>query len=386
MLTVGLQIKKGRPFYHAIIRFKDETGKIRQKWETSNIPIKGNNKRKADEWRDEVYAKYKQQNVDLGKDAYFTDFITAWLETRRITNKIQLTTHDSYLLTLNTHILPYFEPLRLKVQQIEPRHIQEYVTHKMEKQGLSVNTVKKHLANIICCLDSAVKQNIIPFNPATRIEEMKKVKFEGAKPLNETEIEQLLDCFGNDPLETIVCVSLFYGLRRSEILGLRYSAIDFENNTLSIEHTVVKVTATHRKDQTKSASSKAILPLPSIIKARLLEWQKEQARHKALQPNDYIESDYVCTMFNGRLMHPDFITKHFQRVLARNNFPAMRFHDLRHSSATYLKYLGFDPKDIQTWLRHADIQTTMNLYTHMDMAAKWEIAERLEAKMGKMGL
>ena len=106
--------------------------------------------------------------------------------------------------------------------------------------------------------------------------------------------------------------------------------------------------------------------------------------HKSFQPYDYIDEGYVCTQNDGSLIKPSYVSKHFALILRKNGMPHIRFHDLRHSSASYLKYLGFDMKDIQTWLRHADIQTTMNLYTHLDMTAKAEIANRLDSRLIKL--
>ena len=234
--TAKLRIKKNRPNYLAIIRYRDETGKERQKWETSNISVKGNNKRKTEAWKDEVLAEFLNEKVgmglDIGHDEYFVDFIKTWLETLRITKKIQVATHGSYTMTLNQHILPYFAPFRLKVNEVEPKHIQAYVNYKM--QTLSPNTLKKHMANISACLKSAVRQSIIPCNPADRIEEIRKVKCTGAKFMSEGEIERMLDCFKDDPLETAVLLALFYGLRRSEALGLLWKSVDFDKRASPI--------------------------------------------------------------------------------------------------------------------------------------------------------
>jgi len=102
-----------------------------------------------------------------------------------------------------------------------------------------------------------------------------------------------------------------------------------------------------------------------------------------LQPNDYIDEGYVFVRDTGQLIPPNYITKHFKKILARNNMPVINFHDLRHSSASYLHYLGFSMKDIQTWLRHGDIGTTMNIYTHIDMSAKRNIADTLNERFRK---
>jgi len=117
-----------------------------------------------------------------------------------------------------------------------------------------------------------------------------------------------------------------------------------------------------------------------MIKSKLKWWKAQQAKHKFLQPNDYDNEGYICTQIDGSLIKPHYVSGHFRRLLKNNNLPPIRFHDLRHSAAGYLKYLGFDLKDIQTWLRHGDIQTTMNIYVNLDMDAKRGIADSLNER------
>jgi len=169
-------------------------------------------------------------------------------------------------------------------------------------------------------------------------------------------------------------------------LGLKWDAVSFDDNTIAIQHTVVKVGDTvYKNNRTKNDSSNATFPMVDMIAAKLRKWRERQAYYKSLQPNDYIDEGYVCTYEDGRLFAPEYISQHFALLLRKNDMPRIRFHDLRHSSASYLKYLGFDLKDIQTWLRHKDIQTTMNIYTHLDMEAKSNIAHSLEAKLRTFG-
>ena len=94
--------------------------------------------------------------------------------------------------------------------------------------------------------------------------------------------------------------------------------------------------------------------------------------------------DYVCTSFNGSPIKPDFVSQHFRLLLKKSDLPLIRFHDLRHSAAAYLKYLGFDLKDIQTWLRHKHIQTTMDIYVTLDMDAKRSIADSLNERFAAL--
>jgi len=380
-MTATVQIKKNRPNYYILIRYRDETtGKERQKWITTDISVKGNNKRKAEEKRKEVLFELESQKTDLSKDVLFIDFYREWLENLR--HSIAATTYDGYSLILKSHILPFFEPKKLKVNDLTPAHIQQYVNLKMK--SISPNTIIKHLRNISKCLDSAVRQNIIAFNPAKRIEMPKKIRYTGAKCYNEKQIEQLLECSKGDPLEIVILLTIFYGLRRSEVLGLKWNAIDMENDTISIKHTVVQVDKTiHKKDTAKNDSSYAVIPMPNMIKTKLKKWKAQQAERRLLQPNDYVDEGYICTNFDGSLIKPNFVTQHFQVLLKNNDLPKIRFHDLRHSSAGYLKYLKFDLKDIQVWLRHKDIQTTVNIYLDLDMKAKSEIANTLEERLSR---
>ena len=377
-VTGCIQTKEGRGNYYIVLSAYDDNGKRTRKWIYTDIPVKGDNKRKAKARLHDELEKHNNSCVDISKDAYFTSYITQWLEVLK--HSISPTTYDAYKMTLNAHILPYFEKKKLKVAEVTPSIVQQYVGFKL-KNGLSPNTVRKHLANISKCLDSPVKQNIIAHNPTKRIEWPKKERYTGAKHYNERQIEQLLECSKGDPLEIVLLLTLFYGLRRSEVLGLKWDAVNFEEKTIAIKHTVIRVgKMTHKQDRTKNDSSYTQFPIPEKILMELKKLRKHQLELKSLQPNDYHDSGYICTKANGELLRPDYISQHFALLLKNNNMPHIRFHDLRHSSASYLKFLGFDLKDIQTWLRHKDIQTTMNLYTHLDMESKSNIANNLDAK------
>ena len=235
-MTGTVQIKKDRPNYYIVLDYIDPNGKRKRPWITTDIPVRGNNKRLANEKLKEVLNEYESKNIDLSKDILFTDFMTQWLETLINSKSISPTTFDGYKLILNAHIIPYFSSLKIKLKDLTPAQLQKYVNDKMKI--LSPNTIIKHLHNISKCLDSAVRQNIILYNPAQRIEKPQKVKYTGAKYFSQIQIEQLLSVVKGDLLETIILIAIFYGLRRSEILGLKWDAIDMENNVFTIKHTV----------------------------------------------------------------------------------------------------------------------------------------------------
>jgi len=371
-------VKKGRPHYHLVLDYKDVTGKRCRPTIKTDIPVKGNNKRLAQAKLKEVLAEYNSNQIDLSKDILFADFMAQWLETRISTKAIASTTYDGYRMIFDSHIKPYFDMQRVKVKDITPAYLEKYIRVKMKT--LSPNTVIKHLHNISKCLDSAVRQNLIAFNPAKRIDWPQKEKYTGAQYLSPEQIEQLLTTIKGDILEPIILFAIFYGMRRSEILGMKWEAVDMDNNipNFTIKHTVTKVNGVLRKsDRTKNKSSYSNMPIPLVIKQNLEGVKQAQTQHKLMQPKDYIDEGYIFTHADGRLILPGYASKRFTTLLERNGMPHIRFHDLRHSSAGFLRYLGCDLKDIQTWLRHGDIGTTGNIYLHLDMATKVSIADNL---------
>ena len=382
-MTATLQIKKDRPNYYILVRYQDEiTRKERQKWITTDISVKGNNKRKAEEKRKEVLLELESQKTDLSRDILFIIFIKEWLENHK--QSIAVVTYDTYRSIIYNQIIPFFEPKKLKLRDVTSLHIQQYINFKLKT--VSPNTVIKHLWNLSKCFDSAIKQSLLIFNPIQGIEMPKKVKYTGAKHYNEKQIGQLLEACKSDILEDIIKVALFYGLRRSELIGLKWQNIDMNNDVLTISHTVVQMgSSTHKTDSTKTDSSYRALPIPEMMKNIFKEIRRRQIENKLLQPNDYIDEGYVFTHPNGRLIMPNYVTKRFKTLLEKSELEVTHFHDLRHSSASYLLYLGFDMKSIQIWLGHGDIGTTMNIYAHLDMDAKRNIANSLNERFQKLG-
>ena len=183
---------------------------------------------------------------------------------------------------------------------------------------------------------------------------------------------------GEDALDTIQDESMMYGLRRSEIAGLKWGAIDFENDTLTIQHTVTRFKKQIAKDDTKNKSSHRILPLNQSIRTYLLGLRDQQAQNKLLLGAGYQDTDYICRWADGHPMHCDYLSRAFSQLLARHKLPHVRLHDLRHSCASYMLKMGCSLKDISDWLGHTDIKTTMNIYGHLDFEARKQVAQRFE--------
>ncbi len=214
-------------------------------------------------------------------------------------------------------------------------------------------------------LKQAVIEGIIYKSPAEYVPlPRRKEKTQKGSFLIAEQANEVLKLFNGHPLQPLIYVTLYYGLRRSEVLGLKWDAIDFKNDILEIKHTVVKSSIVVAKDRTKTASSRMKYILLPEIKELLFDLKAKQNGNRKLFGKEYIESDYVFTWANGKLLTPQYITKAFQKVLSHNEFPRMRFHDLRHSCASILYDKGWQLKDIQRWLGHSNIATTSDIYSH----------------------
>jgi len=313
----------------------------------------------------------------------FTDFLIDWLDVMR--SKIAVTTYASYASNVEKSIIPFFDPKQLTLKQLEhrPQYIQEYYQHLLS-EGLAPATVIRRHANIHSCLQYAFRLGLIKSNPADRIEKPSKNRFH-TKTYNQRELQQLFIVAKDDPLELPILAAAFYGLRRSEVIGLKWSAIDFERKIIRINHTVVQTTINGRtkiiqKDSTKTVSSYRTFPLVPLFENLLLKVKEAQGQSRlscgSAYCTDYLE--YVCVDPKGQLLKPNFVTQHFSWLLEKNRLKKIRYHDLRHSCASLLYASGVGLKEIQEWLGHSDIGTTSNIYTHLDYNKKTASANALQ--------
>ena len=227
----------------------------------------------------------------------------------------------------------------------------------------------------------------IQSNPAIKVGRPQQEQFI-ADYYNQEELNNLFKVVKDTPLELIVYLTAFYGLRRSEVLGIRWSAINFENNTLTIMNKVVKVlsdkndnllTKILSKKKTKNKSSYRTLPLIEEVKQALLNLKKEQEENKKLCGNSYNNQykDFICVDQIGNLFKPDYVSHHFKDILKNNNLRKIRFHDLRHSCATLLLANGVPLDRMQVWLGHSSIQTT-EMYANNEVLDKKSSANVIE--------
>ena len=225
-------------------------------------------------------------------------------------------------------------------------------------------------------MEEAVKAGLVQSNPCKYLV-LPKAERHQAKFYTAEQLQQLFEAIKDEPLYPLVKITALYGLRRSELLGLKWDSIDFDTGTLTIKHTVSKVTKAVAKDKTKNASSFRSFPLTEESRMIFKAAKQDEALNRMLFGKSYQENDYVFKWPDGHTYSPDYVTDKFSSLLKKYGLPHIRFHELRHSCASLLISLGFNLKDIQEWLGHSDIQMTANIYGHLDVKRKQGMADML---------
>ena len=427
-MTGRLVVKNGR--YYVVISYQDSQGKNKQKWKATGLPVK-NNKRIAEELMRDIVANFDPQVEELvkkngtrkikmpksrkpqtmwqpqptymmqgqpmmqsgymyqarqymGEDMLFGDYLAQWIEMAK--TNLQISTYSSYKAKIK-QIAPYFNDRGITLQGISPMDIQAYYAWLIDN-GKSVQSCTHAHVIIRRALEIAYRTDRIPVNPAAKVEKPKSPKYE-AKYYDLKQLKVLFEKLKGDKYELMYKMTAFYGLRRSELCGMKWSSIDFDNNKLTLNSSIVQAslnskTVIVKKDMMKNAASKRTMPLIPEIKEALLKLKAEQDKNKAYFSNYYNKEyqDYVWVDEIGMIVNPNTLTNHFQKFLEQHGLPKIRFHELRHSCASLLLACGINMKEIQEWLGHSAISTTADIYSHLNYSSKLNVANTLANAFG----
>ncbi|MGV3136587.1 tyrosine-type recombinase/integrase [Brevibacillus agri] len=347
--------KRGSKWCFVLDLGKDETtGKRQQKWFSGFTT-----KKEAEKAMAEKITEVNQGTFIEPSKEMFSSFLTSWLENKKMS--VRSSTFRNYEWLVNKHILPHLG--KYELSKLNPMHIEAFYRKlKKDESALSDEVISKIHTIINAVLTRAHERGFVAKNVAKLVD---KPRFSKKKMevWNEKEVLQFLDVAREDRLYIAFFLAITTGMRRGEILGLRWKDIDFENGEISIQQTLSNTGDELQEPKTKSAQRSIALPEQTV--AELKKHKRRIAQEKLLARSVYQDNDLVVCTSVGTKVLPRNLIRTYYRLLKKADVPKIRFHDLRHSHATLLLKKGVHPKIAQERLGHANIRITLDTYSHV---------------------
>ena len=328
-------------------------------------------------------------NVKTKADWDFYDYMHYWLE-NIIKNNVKKNTFSGYKRNVENYLKEYFSMKEHKttVKELTADGIEEFYDYLRNEKNLKNASVDHYQDNISSAFQSLLRKKLVKYNPTDLVEPI-KVETTEVSTYNKSEILQLFSVMKGDPIELPTKFASYYGLRRSEILGLKIEAFDFEKDYFTVNHVALEddnkdaEEKIYFRDSTKSKKGCRTLPIFPEIKQEILNKIERIEKCQKFYSNAY-NHDYDGYLFvqdNGNFIAPNYFTKRFNKVITRNSLKKITPHGLRHSIATLLHLEGVDIRDLQDWLGHQSVSST-NRYTRSDYQKQLETGKAIEKIFG----
>lgn len=367
--------KRSKNYIVYLEYFDKETNKRKQK-NMGSYPLKRDANKRLNEVKEEIY----KEELLLPNEIILQDFLLDFLEKYKM--NLSITTYNCYMRICKKYIIPLLGDIKLCY--IRPIHIQNYVDDLLDL--LTPQTIKVHLNILNLALKRAYRLKLIKENVVQFVEVPKNKKYKN-EIYNAEDMKKLLEKSRETSLELPIILASGLGLRISEILGLTWNNIDFNDFTITIDkitvrdkgQVILKEPKTESSIRTISAPKEIILMLKQLKKDRLAAKLRGEKSHREL-------------IFYDKNLNPiaqDVLSKKFRYFLQENNLKHIRFHDLRHSHVTMLIDAKVPIKVISERVGHSNVNTTLNIYSHalreMDQEASDKISDTLFNNERKMG-
>ena len=301
-------------------------------------------------------------------------FLASWLEDT-VSPKNRPQTLRSYAWIVNTHLSPHLGKLTL--EKLSPQRIQAFLAER-HASGLSVGTVKHVRATLRAALSHAHRWGLVHQNAAKLVVIPRADRYKPAV-LAPEQARKFLTVAKDHRSGALLITAITLGLRRGELLALRWSDVDISSSSLHVRHSLERSKGAGLiLSEPKSERAKRTLRIPGVTLAALVRHQEEQrvARHWA--GTAWKEGDFVFTSSVGTPLAPEKVNGELLSALDLAGLPKIRVHDLRHSCASLLLALGVHPKLVQETLGHSTFTLTMDTYSHMIPALRNEVADQMD--------
>lgn len=283
-------------------------------------------------------------------------------------------TYERYRGIVRQHLLPALGNVALS--KLSPGQLQAYYSQALSL-GLARATVRKHHVVVHRALQLGVKQGLLSFNVADRVEPPRPDQTE-MKTFDAAQTARLLREAQGSRVYVPVVLAVTLGLRRGEVLGLMWSDIDLAAGRLSVRRARLQTLTGPIVKEPKTAKSRRAVDIPGSVIEILRHWRAQQAQERLSAGPAYHDTGFVCTEEDGRPSNPVNVSRRFRKLLKRLGLPAIRFHDLRHTMASLLLAQGCHAKVVSERLGHASIAITLNTYSHVLPTLGQEAAQKLD--------
>lgn len=308
------------------------------------------------------------------------DYLDRWLK-EYVQPNLSAKTAQEYAQKIRSYVVPNLGATRLV--DLKPLHLQSFYNRMLESggakgTGLSARSVL-HIHRVLHkALGQAVKWQMLLRNPTDAAEAPKCRQLE-MRVLDPAAVPRLLEATADTSFHMPVLLSLSTGMRRGEVLALRWADVDLDTGVASICRSAEQTKAGVHMKETKTAKSRRAVTLPASVIVALREHRGRQAQNKLLLGDGYQDHDLVCSYPDGRPIDPRYISSSFPSLLRRAGLPHIRFHDLRHTHATLLLAQGVHPKIVSERLGHSTIGITLDTYSHVLPTMQEEAARKIDS-------
>ncbi|MBA4543961.1 MULTISPECIES: site-specific integrase [Thermoactinomyces] len=352
-----------------------QTGKRKQKWFSGF-----KTKKEAEKALIQKIHELEQGTFVEPAKTTLKEYMERWLEDYAKT-ALRPSTLQTYKTYINAHIIPTLGAITL--QQLQPMHLQRFYNEKLTngrvdgEGGLSPHTVRYLHVILKEALGHAVKWQLLSRNVADLADPPALGK-KDIITLEPEEVTLFLDHARKDRLYIAFLLAITTGLRRGEILGLRWKDINFEAKTASIRKNLVVVNGKPVLQEPKTKGSIRSVSLPSTTIEELKKHKRIQNQEKLLAGAGYQDNDLIVATSVGTPVSPRNLLRSFYRIIKKANLPDIRFHDLRHTHATLMLKQGEHPKIVSERLGHSNTRITMDIYSHVLPNMQQEAVDRFE--------
>lgn len=307
--------------------------------------------------------------------ARYTDF---WLEQVAV-ESLRPSTQASYRWLLTKYIVPSIGSVRLG--RLSPIDVRRMLT-SMAAAGLSASSRVLGLAVLRSVLAEAMREQLVTRNVATLVR-VRRDQVAEVRPWSPSEAATFLETASEDRLYALFAVGVALGLRRGELMGLRWEDIDLDARTLRVQRSLARLrSAGFVAGPPKSARSRRTLPMPTICVDALRAHRARQEAERLAAGPLWVDSGYVFTGPRGGPLDPSYLSKRFVALMESAGVRRIRLHDLRHTCASLLLAQRVPPRVVMEVLGHSQIGITMDLYSHVMPGALQDAADAAGRALG----